>query len=147
MTIRILISAFAFLLMSGYALAGESPSPEGASVYFVDLNEGDTVSSPVTVRFGLQGMGVAPAGIEKENTGHHHLLVDRPPLGEGEDGAEELNANLPSDENHVHFGRGQTETVVELLPGEHSLQLVLGDMDHIPHDPPVTSPRITITVK
>lgn len=147
MIYRVLSSAIAFLMMIGIAIAGETPSPEGAAVYFVDLKDGDTVSSPVTVRFGLQGMGVAPAGMAKENTGHHHLLIDRPPLGEGEDGAEEFDANLPSDENHVHFGGGQTETVIELDAGEHSLQLVLGDMDHIPHDPPITSQRITITVK
>lgn len=147
MIYRVLSSAIAILMMIGIAIAGETSLPEGAAVYFVDLKDGDTVSSPVTVRFGLQGMGVAPAGMAKENTGHHHLLIDRPPLGEGEDGAEEFDANLPSDENHVHFGGGQTETVIELDAGEHSLQLVLGDMDHIPHDPPVTSQRITITVK
>ncbi|MEM7464216.1 MAG: DUF4399 domain-containing protein [Pseudomonadota bacterium] len=147
MTFRSLIAAILFLPMAGMALAAETKSPEGASVYFIGLSDGDTVSSPLTVRFGLTGMGVAPAGTEKENTGHHHLLVDRPPLGEGEDGMEELLYSLPADENHLHFGGGQTETVVELSPGEHTLQLVLGDMNHVPHDPPVTSPVITITVK
>lgn len=128
-------------------MAGETPAPEGAEVYFVNLEDGATVASPLKVVFGLSGMGVAPAGIEKEKTGHHHLFIDRPPLGEGEDGADELDLNIPADENHVHFGGGQTETTVELSPGEHTLQLVLGDKDHIPHDPPVTSDVITVTVE
>lgn len=127
--------------------AGETPAPEGASVYFVNLADGDTVSAPVTVVFGLTGMGVAPAGTEKEMTGHHHLLIDRPPLGEGPDGAEELEYGLPADDNHVHFGGGQTEVTLDLAPGEHTLQLVLGDHSHVPHDPPVTSEVITITVE
>ena len=105
------------------------------------------VSSPVIVRFGLSGMGVAPAGTEKEMTGHHHLLIDRAPLGQGEMGEEELTSALPSDDNHRHFGGGQTETSVELEPGEHTLQLVLGDANHVPHDPPVTSDQITVTVE
>ena len=129
------------------ALAGETPSPPGAAVYFVNLKDGDTVSSPVTIIFGLRGMGIAPAGTEAENTGHHHILVDRPPLGQGPEGADEFSANLPADEHHIHFGKGQTEAVIELGPGTHTLQLVLGDKDHIPHDPPVLSERITITVE
>ncbi len=144
------LTALAFaaaLLVGGPALAGETPAPEGAKVYFVNLSDGDTVKSPVKVIFGLSGMGVAPAGTEKEKTGHHHVLVDRPPLGEGEDGADELDYNLPADENHIHFGGGQTETMLELAPGKHTLQLVLGDKDHVPHNPPVTSPVITITVE
>lgn len=129
------------------AHAGETKAPEGANVYFVNLSDGDTVSSPFKVIFGLSGMGVAPAGIDKENTGHHHLFINRPPLGEGEDGAEEVEYNIPADENHVHFGKGQTETVLELAPGTHTLQLVLGDMNHIPHDKPVASDVITISVQ
>ena len=141
------IAVTAFLAAASLATAGETPAPEGASVYFANLADGDTVSSPVTVVFGLSGMGVAPAGTEKENTGHHHLLIDRPPLGEGEDGADELGYGLPSDGQHRHFGGGQTEVTLELAPGEHTLQLVLGDHGHVPHDPPVTSPVITITVE
>ena len=141
------LATASLLAVSGPALAGETPSKAGAKVYFVNLKDGDTVKSPVTVIFGLSGMGVAPAGTEKENTGHHHILIDRPPLGQGEDGADELNANLPADENHKHFGGGQTEVQLELSPGKHTLQLVLGDKDHIPHNPPVTSPVITITVE
>ncbi len=129
------------------AIAGETPSSDGTNLYFVNLEDGATVSSPVTVVFGLNGMGVAPAGTEKDNTGHHHVLLDRPPLGEGEDGAEELEYGLPSDENHIHFGGGQTEVKLELTPGKHTLQLVLGDLNHVPHDPPVTSDVITINVE
>ena len=92
-------------------------------------------------------MGVAPAGTEKENTGHHHLFVNRAPLGEGEDGEEELEFNIPADENHIHYGKGQTEATLDLAPGTHTLQMVFGDKDHIPHNPPVASKQITITVK
>ena len=97
------------------------------------------VSSPLKVIFGLSGMGVAPAGVAFENTGHHHLLINRPPLGEAADGEEEFENALIADENNLHFGKGQTETIIELAPGQHTLQLVLGDADHIPHDPPVMS--------
>ena len=133
--------------LGGMAVAGETPAPAGAEVYFVNLEDGAVVTSPVKVVFGLSGMGVAPAGTEKENTGHHHLLVDRPPIGEGDDGAEELEYGLPADDNHIHFGGGQTEVTLELEPGPHTLQLVLGDMNHVPHDPVVASEVITITVE
>ncbi|RBI76168.1 rod shape-determining protein RodA [Roseovarius sp. TE539] len=135
----------AALAVSGMALAGETAAPEGAKAYFVNLRDGAAVSSPVRVVFGLRGMGVAPAGTQRANTGHHHLLIDRPPLGEGAEG--ELNAPLPADDHHRHFGGGQTETVLDLPPGEHSLQLVLGDKSHVPHEPPVASRVITITVE
>jgi len=135
------------LSFSSAAISGETPSDPDAKQYFVNLKDGDVVKSPVTVQFGLKGMGVAPAGVEKENTGHHHILLDRPPLGQGEDGAEEFDANIISDEMHIHFGKGQTETVLDLAPGKHTLQLVLGDKDHIPHGKPVFSEVITITVE
>ena len=124
-----------------------SPAPQGARVYFVNLEDNVTVRSPVTVVFGLEGMGVAPAGTEKAGTGHHHLILDRPPLGEGEDGSAELSQGIPADENHIHFGGGQTQFTLDLEPGSHSLQLVLGDLNHVPHDPPVVSDRITIIVE
>ncbi len=127
--------------------AGETPSNPDAEVYFVNLSDGDSVQSPVTIVFGLNGMGVAPAGTEAENTGHHHLLIDRPPLGQGEDGADELAYGLPADDNHIHFGGGQTEVTLEMAPGEHTLQLVLGDAGHVPHNPPIVSEVITITVE
>lgn len=124
----------------------ETPSPEGARVYFVGLEDGATVTSPVTVVFGLSGMGVAPAEVQRDKTGHHHLLINRPALGEGAFGAEEFTLAIPNDDNHRHFGGGQTQVTLELPPGQHSLQLVLGDHGHVPHVPPVVSDRITITV-
>ena len=144
---HIAIAAAALIATLSPALAGETPSAPGAKVYFVNLKDGDKVKGPVKVIFGLSGMGVAPAGIDKDGTGHHHVLIDRPVLGKGEDGAEEFDLNIPADENHKHFGKGQTEVTLELKPGKHTLQLVLGDKDHIPHNPPVTSDQITITVE
>ncbi|MFO8142758.1 MAG: DUF4399 domain-containing protein [Marinobacter sp.] len=117
-----------------------TPAPEGAAVYFVTPLDGHIVSSPLTVRFGLEGLGVAPAGVEREATGHHHLLVD----------VDDLPASdqpIPADERHIHFGGGQTQTTLELSPGEHTLQLLVGDHLHIPHEPPVMSEKITITVE
>ncbi|MFN4159028.1 MAG: DUF4399 domain-containing protein [Gemmobacter sp.] len=138
---------FAALVAAFPAFAQETPSPEGAKLYFVGLEDGAKVASPLTVVFGLAGMGVAPAEVERANTGHHHLLINRPPLGEGEFGAEEFTLAIPADENHRHFGGGQTQVTIELPPGEHSLQLVLGDHGHVPHVPAVVSDRITITVE
>jgi hypothetical protein len=142
----LLFSLAALLLMNNAVRAGETPSAKDAKVYFINIANGDTVKSPVKVQFGLSGMGIAPAGTEKENTGHHHVFIDRPALGKGEDGADELNANIISDEQHVHFGKGQTETTLDLKPGQHTLQMVLGDKDHIPHNPPLATEVITITV-
>ncbi|MDJ1016126.1 MAG: DUF4399 domain-containing protein [Paracoccaceae bacterium] len=129
------------------AYAGETPSPDGARVYFANLEDGATVDAGSTVVFGLSGMGVAPAGTDAENTGHHHLLINRPPFGEGADDAYSTENGLPADDNHKHFGKGQTETTLDLPPGQHTLQLVLGDLSHIPHDPPVVSEYITITLE
>ena len=119
---------------------GETPANPEAHAYFVNLKDGDTVRSPVTIVFGLTGMGVAPAGIDKANTGHHHLLIDLA-------GDPELGKPLPGDDNHKHFGGGQTEVTLELAPGTHTLQLMLGDHAHVPHDPPVQSAPITIIVE
>lgn len=135
------------ILLSSQAFAGDTPSPEGASVYFINLQSGDAVEAPFVVQFGLSGMGVAPAGTEKDNTGHHHILINRPPLGEGAEDAELLENGVPTDDNHRHFGGGQTEVTLDLPAGEHTLQLVLGDQFHVPHNPPVASDVITITVK
>ncbi len=144
-----LLSYTAALLLAAplTAFAGETPSAPEAVQYFVNLQDGDTVQSPVTIVFGLSAMGIAPAGVDNENTGHHHLLIDRPALGEGEDGAEEFDMNMPADDNLMHFGKGQTEASIELAPGTHTLQLVLGDKDHIPHNAPVFSEVITVTVE
>lgn len=143
----VFLPLFISLSVSSAATAGETPSNPSAKQYFLNLKDGDIVKSPLTIQFGLRGMGVAPAGVDKENTGHHHILLDRPPFGQGEDGEDEFDANIPSDENNIHFGKGQTEVTLELTPGEHTLQLVLGDKDHIPHGKPVFSDVITITVE
>lgn len=131
------------LLVSGLVMAGSglprSPSPESARLYFISPNSGETISGPVKVRFGLSGMGVAPAGTLAEHTGHHHLVIDAP--------LPAADQPIPNDAQHLHFGKGQTETVITLAPGKHTLQLLLGDHSHIPHDPPVVSERITITVE
>ena len=122
--------------------AGPTKAPKAGQVYFISPAHGETVANPVTVRFGLTGMGVAPAGVDKPNTGHHHLLIDTD-LPSGED----LDFSLPADASHVHFGGGQTETEIVLSPGTHTLQLLLGDKDHIPHAIPVASEKITIIVE
>jgi hypothetical protein len=116
-----------------------TPSPADAKVYIISPKDGATVHGPFTVRFGLSGMGVAPAGTVAENTGHHHLLIDAP--------LPALDQPLPKDDMHLHFGKGQTETVLTLKPGKHTLQLVLGDANHVPHAPPVVSEKITVRVK
>jgi Domain of unknown function (DUF4399) len=117
---------------------GPSPSAPGAAVYFVDLKDGQTVPTKFTVHFGLKGMGIAPAGSDKENSGHHHLLIDAelPPFDQP----------IPSDFNHLHFGAGQTETEVTLTPGDHTLQLLLGDRNHVPNTVPLMSERIHVHV-
>lgn len=115
------------------------PRPADAVLYILSPVDGATVESPVTVRFGLKGMGVAPAGVARPDTGHHHLVVDAP--------LPSLDQPLPSDAQHIHFGGGQTETTLTLAPGPHELQLVLADKDHVPHDPPLVSERIRFTVK
>ena len=110
-----------------------------ATVYFINIKDGDVVESPVFIQFGLSGKGVAPAGIAKENTGHHHLLINVDDL--------DLSKPIPSSKNHLHFGGGQTETSIDLPPGKHELQLLLGDMYHVPHSIPLISEKITILVK
>jgi hypothetical protein len=124
---------------AGGAALPRTASPAGAEVYFVSPANGAEVTSPVTIRFGLRGMGVAPAGVTSPNTGHHHLLIDVAELPAD-------NLPLPATDQIRHFGLGQTEASLELPPGQHTLQLVLGDALHIPHDPPVRSDKITITV-
>jgi hypothetical protein len=116
---------------------GPTPSPPRAKAEFIDLKDGAVIGPKTTIHFGLDGMGVAPAGIKKANTGHFHLLIDTdlPPL----------DRPIPNDENHLHFGGGQTEVELSLPPGPHTLQLLLGDADHIPHTPPVYSDKIHVT--
>ncbi|MEL7448141.1 MAG: DUF4399 domain-containing protein [Pseudomonadota bacterium] len=119
-------------------LVRNPPKPE-AEVYIVQPADGATVSSPVRVVFGLKGMGVAPAGVEREGTGHHHLLIDTC--------LPDLDRPIPADDKHRHFGGGQTETLLELAPGKHTLTLLLADHRHVPHDPAVYSKTIEITVE
>jgi hypothetical protein len=114
-------------------------APEGAEVYFITPTEGEAVSNPFTVRFGLRGMGVGPAGLDNPKTGHHHLIIDAP--------LPDLDMPIPVSDSYRHFGGGQTEVAIELEPGTHTLQLVLGDRNHIPHTSPLVSKKITITVK
>jgi hypothetical protein len=121
--------------------SAETASPPGAVVYFLNLKDGDTVTSPFKVQFGLTGMGVAPAGSQNPNTGHHHLLIDTQLT------PEQMKQPIPADAQHRHFGGGQTEVVLTLPPGQHTLQLVLADGTHTPHEPPVASPVIKLTVK
>ncbi|MGA0256089.1 MAG: DUF4399 domain-containing protein [Rhodothermales bacterium] len=117
-----------------------SPSAADARIFFANLENGDTVSSPFNVEFGLEGMDVVPAGTEQEYSGHHHLIIDQDELPA-------LDMPIPADSLHVHFGKGQTSTELALSPGQHTLQIVLGNHLHIPHDPPVVSEKITITVE
>ena len=117
-----------------------SQAPDNAKAYIISPQDGATVSSPFTVQFGLSGMGVAPAGIDRPATGHHHLLVDLETLPE-------LDQALAASDHLKHFGGGQTEAKLDLSPGEHTLQLVLGNYAHVPHNPPVISDSINITVK
>jgi hypothetical protein len=131
------------LLATGLALAAlaleRTPAPPGAKLYLISPADGATVTSPVVVRFGLSGMGVAPAGVAFEATGHHHLIVDAP--------LPPPDQPIPQDAQHLHFGKGQTETALTLAPGKHTLQLLLGDANHVPHDPPVASEKVTVTVR
>jgi hypothetical protein len=134
-----LVASAATLVLAPSSGADRTASTPDARIYFITPEAGQSVSSPVTVRFGLAGMGVAPAGVERSGTGHHHLVIDADPPA--------LDRPIPSDAHHRHFGGGQTEVSIELPPGEHTLQLVLADHLHVPHDPPVVSERISITVE
>jgi hypothetical protein len=128
------------VLAAPVALAGDTPAPADAYLYIGWPNDGEVINaSRFRMWFGLRHMGVAPAGIDKPNSGHHHLLVDTP--------LSAPDQPIPNDRNHLHFGGGQTEAMVELPPGTHTLQLVMGDKDHVPHNPPVVSKQITITVR
>jgi hypothetical protein len=139
---KIVASVFAITLAC-FSVAGsamdKSPAPEGAEVYIISPENGATVTSPVQVVFGLKGMGVAPAGVDSEHTGHHHLIIDAP--------LPDLNLPIPADDNYKHFGKGQTETTIELEPGKHTLQLLMGNFIHVPHADAVASEVIEITVK
>ncbi len=131
----------ALCLLAQPALAGDTPAPLDARVFFVNLKNGDTIHSPFVVKLGISGMTLAAAGTEKPNTGHHHIFIDVPPAA-----GEDFLQPIPSDKHHMHLGKGQSEATLTLSPGKHTLQLVLGDWQHIPHELPVVSKRITVTV-
>ncbi len=136
-----LLLALSVCLVAAFAVAADRMAPPaGAEVYFIAPQNGAKLHSPVTIKFGLKGMGIAPAGIKFDNTGHHHLLVDTD-LSEVK-----LDAPMPATDKIVHFGKGQTETTLNLAPGKHTLQLVFADYLHQSFDPPLTSKKITITV-
>ncbi len=116
-----------------------SDAAEGARVFFITPADGDVVSNPIAIEFGVEGMTIVPAGTNEPNSGHHHLLINT--------GLPPLNLPIPADDNHVHFGDGSNATVIELPSGEHTLQMLLGDHLHIPHQPPLASDVITITVE
>ncbi len=135
----VLVAALAAVVLVGSpAVAQQSTMPQDARVYILWPSDGEVIKGGFWVRMGLSGAGIAPAGVQKANTGHHHLIIDAdlPPLDQP----------IPNDHNHLHFGLGQTEARLDLPPGRHTLQLLLGDENHIPHNPPLYSKRITITV-
>lgn len=138
--VGVAVIGFACCMNWGLALADERrPAPAAAQAYIIWPQDGAVIpGGKFWLRMGLSGAGVAPAGVDKPNTGHHHLIIDTdlPPVDQP----------IPNDKNHLHFGAGQTEVRIELPPGKHTLQLVLGDSDHVPHNPPVISKKITITV-
>ena len=138
---KMLISAAAALcLLAQSSQAGETPRPGNAYLYIGWPRDGEVITSrPFRVWFGLRNFGVAPAGIKKANTGHHHLIIDSP--------MPNPNEEIANDKNHLHFGAGQSEVMLDLPPGRHTLQLVMGDHDHVPHSPPLVSQRVTIYVK
>jgi hypothetical protein len=138
---RLLLALGACLLAASSLAQDRSAAPAGAEVYIISPANGATVTGPVTVRFGLKGMGIAPAGVKFDNTGHHHLLVDT------DLSQIKLDAPLPATDKILHFGKGQTETVLTLAPGKHTLELLFADYLHVPFDPALHSKKITITVK
>ncbi|ROO34505.1 ATPase [Pseudomonas sp. AF76] len=128
------------LLGTSMLAAAATPAPKGAQVFIVSPEDGATVPQEFKVKFGVKGIALAPAGDVTKNTGHHHLLVDVDKLPAA-------GAPIPTDANHMHFGKAQTEATIKLAPGKHTLQLELGDTGHIPFEPPIVSKKITVNVK
>jgi hypothetical protein len=139
---NILVLASTLTLLTTFAFADghRSAAPDNAKAYIISPSDGAVVTSPVTILFGLEGMGIAPANVEQDNTGHHHLLINTDPA------TLDMDQGLPATDLIVHFGGGQTQVTKDLPAGTHTLQLVLGDWSHVPHNPPVMSEVITITV-
>lgn len=135
------VAAIVALVLADFTFAGPTPAPANAYLYIGWPQDGQVLPAgrPFRVWFGLRNMGVAPKGVDLANTGHHHLLIDTelPPA----------DVAIPSDRNHLHFGAGESEAMVDLAPGRHTLQLLMGDHNHIPHNPPIKSKKITITVR
>ena len=131
---------FKFFYLLFFVLFSSLVSTKEIELYFIEPKDGATVNGPVKIVFGLSGMGVAPAGIDFPNTGHHHLLADLENLPD-------LNKPIPANKNHIHFGKGQTEAILELPKGKRTLQLLMGNYLHIPHKEPVISNKITIFIK
>lgn len=137
--LHILTAMAAMTAITAIAALPRTEAPDGVAVYIISPSDGEVVDGKVTVLFGLSGMGIAPAGTQVDKTGHHHLIVDAP--------LPALDQPIPSDEHYRHFGGGQTEVTIELEPGEHTLQLLLGDWIHVPHEPAIYSDVITIEVR
>lgn len=135
-----LILLLGAVLLASMPVLARTPAPQNAQVYFIWPGEGMAVGQAFWLRMGLRNMGVAPKGTDIASTGHHHVLIDV-------DLPANMNEPIASDRQHLHFGAGETEARIELPPGRHTLQLLLGDKDHIPHDPPIYSKKITVTVK
>lgn len=134
------LTAVLTLLLALPATAGDTPAPKDAMVYFIWPHDGTVIKGgKFWVRMGLRNAGVAPKGVEMANVGHHHILVDTD--------LPSMDQPIPNDRNHLHFGAGETEARIELPPGKHTLQLLLGDHNHTPHNPPVYSKKITVIVQ
>lgn len=138
--ITFLISVSTAALASNASLAGDTPIADDAVAYFIWPKDGAVLKErSIWVRFGLRNAGIAPAGVERDNTGHHHLLIDTE--------LPSYDEEIPADQNHVHFGKGQSEALIELPPGTHTLQMLFADHLHVPHSRPVLSEKITVTVQ
>tara|TARA_Y100000741_G_scaffold354049_1_gene327901 strand:- start:557 stop:991 length:435 start_codon:yes stop_codon:yes gene_type:complete len=136
----VFVLAVIYLLQTHQVNSASMSTDNEPQVYIISPENGDEVTSPFTVKFGSKSVDIVAAGVEMKNSGHHHLLVNLNSLPD-------MNFPIPADSNHLHFGGGQTETVLTLEPGVHSLQLLLGDYAHVPHVPPIISEKIIITVK
>tara|TARA_Y100000389_G_scaffold116301_1_gene113450 strand:- start:75 stop:491 length:417 start_codon:yes stop_codon:yes gene_type:complete len=135
------ISIIIFLVLASPVLSYDRPnSKEVKKLFFISPINGSYVTSPVTIKFGIKGMDIVPAGVDKPMSGHHHLLINLDKLPD-------MNLPIPADKNHLHFGKGQTETIIELPKGKHSLQLLLGNYIHVPHKVPFLSEKIEIIVE
>lgn len=138
--LTVILAAATVLIGSATLAADRKRAPDGAQVYIIWPRDGQTIQGAFWLRMGLTNvMGIAPAGVAKDNTGHHHVLVDT-------DLPANMDETIPNDKNHLHFGAGQTEARLDLPPGRHTLQLILGDENHVPFEPPIVSKKITVNV-